>query len=66
MAKLNLTHTIRCDVDTFWKTFFDAEYNDKLYLGALAFPAFPLTRTFPSSISFRAAARLNPETCPAR
>ena len=43
MAKLNLTHTINCDVDTFWKTFFDAEYNDKLYLGALEFPEFKVS-----------------------
>jgi hypothetical protein len=43
MAKLNLTHVINCDVDTFWKTFFDREYNDKLYLGALGFPEFKVT-----------------------
>jgi hypothetical protein len=42
MAKLNLVHEIRCDVDAFWTAFFDREYNDKLYLGALAFPDFKI------------------------
>jgi hypothetical protein len=40
MGKFTVTHEIRCDVDTFWKTFFDASFNDKLYLEALGFPAY--------------------------
>lgn len=43
MAKLNLNHEIHCDVDAFWSAFFDREYNDKLYLGALGFPDFKIT-----------------------
>src|SRR4051812_17756163 len=40
MGKFTVTHEIRCDVDTFWKTFFDKSFNDKLYLEGLGFPAY--------------------------
>jgi hypothetical protein len=38
MVKFTLTHEIHCDVDTFWKTFLDNEFNTALYTGALGFP----------------------------
>ncbi len=40
MGKFTVTHEIRCDVETFWKTFFDKDFNDKLYLEGLGFPAY--------------------------
>jgi hypothetical protein len=40
MGKFTLTHEIHCDVDTFWKTFFDKDFNEKLYKGTLGFPHF--------------------------
>jgi Protein of unknown function (DUF2505) len=40
MGKITLTHEINCDVETFWKTFFDKTFNEKLYLGALGFPEY--------------------------
>ncbi len=40
MGKFTLTHEINCDVDTFWKVFFDKSFNDKLYSEALGFPEF--------------------------
>lgn len=42
MVRLKLAHEIRCDADTFWKVFFDREYNEKLYRGALGFPSFEI------------------------
>jgi len=40
MGKFTVTHEIRCNVETFWKTFFDQSFNEKLYLEALGFPAY--------------------------
>jgi len=42
MGTFTLTHDIRCSAQKFWDLFFDREYNDKLYLGALGFPEFKL------------------------
>jgi hypothetical protein len=38
MGKFTVTHEINCDVDTFWKTFLDNDFNVKLYTQALGFP----------------------------
>lgn len=40
MAKFTVTHEIHCDADTFWKTFFDKTFNERLYREALGFPEF--------------------------
>ncbi len=40
MGKFTVTHEIRCNVETFWKTFFDKDFNQKLYLEGLGFPAY--------------------------
>jgi len=40
MGKLTVTNEIRCNVDTFWKTFFDKDFNTRLYTEALGFPDF--------------------------
>ena len=40
MGKFTLTHDIHCNVDTFWKTFFDKDFNVQLYKGPLGFPEF--------------------------
>lgn len=40
MIKFTLTHEINCDVETFWKLFFDKEFNDQLYKGALGFTKY--------------------------
>ncbi|MBL8683888.1 MAG: DUF2505 domain-containing protein [Myxococcales bacterium] len=42
MIKFTLTHEINCDPDTFWKLFFDKEFNDALYKGALGFTKYDL------------------------
>jgi hypothetical protein len=40
MGKFTVTHEIHCNAETFWKTFFDKDFNDKLYLDHLHFPEF--------------------------
>lgn len=42
MAKFTVTHEINCDVETFWKTFFDKDFNEKLFLHGLGFPEFKI------------------------
>lgn len=40
MGKFTMTHEINCNVETFWKTFLDKDFNVKLYSVALGFPEF--------------------------
>jgi hypothetical protein len=40
MNRFTMTHEINCNVETFWKVFFDATFNQKLYLEGLKFPDF--------------------------
>jgi hypothetical protein len=40
MGKFTVTHEIRCNADTFWKTFLDKEFNRRLYVEVLGFPDF--------------------------
>jgi hypothetical protein len=40
MIRFQLTHTIPCDVETYWKTFFDPAFNRELYLRTLGFPSW--------------------------
>jgi hypothetical protein len=42
MGKFTVTHEINCDAETFWKTFFDKGFNEKLYREALGFPRFEI------------------------
>jgi hypothetical protein len=43
MGKFTVTHEIRCNVETFWKTFFDKDFNKRLYTQGLGFPSFDVT-----------------------
>jgi len=43
MGKFTVTHEIHCDVDTFWKTFLDKEFNVHLYTVTLGFPDWKVT-----------------------
>ena len=40
MGKFTMTHEINCNEETFWKTFFDKDFNEKLYKEELHFPEF--------------------------
>jgi hypothetical protein len=43
MPKIHLTHEINCDVETFWKIFFDPSFNEKFYKEELQFQEFKST-----------------------
>ena len=40
MSTFKVTHEINCNVETFWKVFFDKEFNEKLYKEGIGFPEF--------------------------
>jgi hypothetical protein len=42
MGKFTVRHEINCNEETFWKVFFDKEFNEKLYKGELTFPEFKI------------------------
>jgi hypothetical protein len=42
MPTFTITHEINCDVDTFWRIFFQREFNDAVYKQALGFPQFEM------------------------
>lgn len=42
MAKFTVTHEINCDEETFWKLFFDKDFNEQLYKTQLGFPEFTI------------------------
>jgi hypothetical protein len=40
MLQVRISHVHNCNEETFWKLFFDDEYNQRLFKGALGFPRF--------------------------
>lgn len=40
MANIKIAHEINCNEETFWKLFFDKEFNEKLYREGLGFPEY--------------------------
>lgn len=40
MGKFTVTHEIPCNAETFWKVFFDKDFNEQLFLKELGFPEF--------------------------
>lgn len=42
MSTFQLTHEINCGVETFWETFFDREFNERLYREKLEFPEYSI------------------------
>jgi hypothetical protein len=42
MADARIEHTLNCTDDTFWKVFFDPEYNKELFLRVLGFDSWKL------------------------
>ena len=43
MAKFTLTHEIDCNVETFWRIFFDKTFNEELFRNHMKFPEFTIT-----------------------
>jgi hypothetical protein len=42
MAEARIAHTLNCSDDTFWKVFFDPDFNHELFLKVLAFESWKL------------------------
>jgi hypothetical protein len=42
MGKFTVTHEIPCNAETFWKLFFDKEFNEEMFLKALGFPEYKI------------------------
>ena len=42
MGKFTVTHEISCDAETFWKVFFEKEFNEQLFRQELGFPEFSI------------------------
>jgi hypothetical protein len=42
MQSFTLSHEIHCDEETFWKAFFDKDFNASLYKDGLGFPEYTL------------------------
>ncbi|HEY4119513.1 MAG TPA: DUF2505 domain-containing protein [Byssovorax sp.] len=61
MPTIHLAHEIACDVDTFWKIFFDKEFNTKLYRESLGFPEFDVLELTETDTEIRRKARGMPK-----
>ena len=42
MGKFTVTHEISCNAETFWKVFFEKEFNEQLFRQELHFPEFTI------------------------
>lgn len=42
MVSFKVTHEINCDVETFWKLFFDKDFNVTMYRQGLGFPQYEI------------------------
>lgn len=58
MKKISSTQTFDCDADTFWKMFFDREYNKKLYLEGLGFKQFEIIEITDSGRKMRGVPKM--------
>jgi hypothetical protein len=53
MSTFRVTHEINCNVETFWKIFFNKEFNEKLYREGLGFPEFSVVSQEETETSIR-------------
>jgi Protein of unknown function (DUF2505) len=56
---VTVTTTIDCDVDTFWKMFFDREFNTKLYNEGLGFKSFEFIESSDSHRKMKGVPKMN-------
>lgn len=61
MRKFTLKHEINCPEERFWELFFDKEFNSKLFLEGLGFPAFETLELTESDDSIRRRVRGTPK-----
>jgi hypothetical protein len=59
MNRFTITHELNCNVEMFWKTFFDGTFNHRMYLEGLQFPEFKILeqKETDSQITRRAAGK---------
>jgi hypothetical protein len=60
MAEVRLEHVYNCNVDTFWKVFFDLEYQKALFRDGMRFPAFEQLSFQESDRQIRRVIRVKP------
>ena len=58
MRTVKIQHQINCDVETFWKVFFDREFTEQLYNKELAFKSFELLEQTDSGRHLRAVPKM--------
>lgn len=59
MRSVTASHVFSCDIDTFWKTFFDDEYNRALYMDELKFKSFAVLEKTPTSRKMRITPKMS-------
>lgn len=59
MRKVTRRHTIPCDVDTFWKVFFDKAFNEELHIKELGFSKFEIISQTETARRLRGVPKLN-------
>jgi hypothetical protein len=59
VKRVTVTTTIDCDVDTFWKTFFDRDFNQKLYSEGLGFKRFEIVEMSDSGRRVKGVPKVN-------
>ena len=59
MRKTTATNIIDCDVDTFWKMFFDEAYNRAFYMDELGFTKFEILSSSDNARVIRAVPKLD-------
>jgi hypothetical protein len=60
MAQVHIVHVYNCGEAAFWKLFFDEEYNLRLFLQALRFPAYEQLSLEENEHEIRRVTRLTP------
>ncbi len=53
MKKVSVVATLDCDIEGFWKLFFDREFNQKLYKDGLGFKSFEIVDVSDSGRRFK-------------
>jgi hypothetical protein len=61
MQSFTLSHEIHCDEATFWKVFFDKEFNAALYKDGLGFPEYALLELKESEKEIVRRAKVTPK-----
>lgn len=61
MNKFTLTHEINCNVDTFWKMFFDVELSAKLFKEGLGFPDWRVVQSKDTETTFTRTTAVSPK-----